>query len=146
VVARGRQRIPVWCAAVLGVATAGLGFVLSTLNYRPQFINSPVLLPVTAAMAAVFGLAALFTAAGRALLLIVAAPAGLILVAKYRAESHPWANGQPAESGAWRQISINDVLILIAAPVAVFILVRVVTAAVNRLSRPDASDRTPIGL
>lgn len=141
----GRQRIPGWCAAVLGVVTAGLGFLLSTGEYRLPFIDSRVLLPVTAVLAALFGVGALFTAAGRALLPIVAALAGLILVAKYRAESHPWANGQPPESGAWSHISIGDVLVLIAATVAAFIVVRVVTAAVNRLSRPQPQGRTSIG-
>ena len=141
---RGRQRIPVWCAAILGVATTALGFLLSTTQYRAPFINSPVLLPVTAALAAAFGVAALFTAVGRALLPIVAALAGLILVARYRAESHPWANGQPAETGAWSHISASDVLVLIAAPVAVFIAVRTITAAVNSFSRPNPPGRAPI--
>ena len=141
---RGRQRIPVWCAAVLGAVTAVLGFLLSTTQYRPPFINSAVLFPVTAVLAAAFGVAALFTAAGRALLPIVAALAGLILVAKYRAESHPWANGQPATTGAWSHISAGDVLVLIAAPVAVFIIVRTITAAVNTFSRTNPPQRAPI--
>lgn len=141
---RGRQLIPAWRAGALGAAVAGLGVLLSTGEYRLPFIDSRVLLPVTTALATALGVAALFTAAGRALLPTVAALAGLILATKYLAAAHPWANGQPAETGNWSHISMSDVLLLIAAPVAVFLVVRVITAVANRLSRVAVPQGNPI--
>ena len=138
---RGRKLAPRWCLAALGAITATVGFLLSTIEYREPFINSPVLLPITAALAAALALVALFTATGRALLPIVAALAELILVAKYRAGG--WGNNQSGMSQPWGHITARDVLVLIAAPVTIFVLVRVVTAFTDWISRQNPQGQSP---
>ncbi len=130
-VERGRRLVPLWCLVGLSAAVSVFGLLLSTEKWRPSIIVSPALLSGVGLVAVAVGVAALFNRLGRALLPVAAAIAALILVVKYRAPQ--WGNNMPGESGPRSNLEIADVVAIVLAPIVVFLVVRAVTATVNRL-------------
>lgn len=129
-VLRGRSQVRRWWAAAIGVAAAGGGLALSSADqFRPSIGYFSWLSPVAVLLALVVGVVALLSAAGRAVLPIIAALAAFMVAAKYLAGG--LGNNFAGQSGPRGHFGFSEVVVLAAAPLVVFILTRAIAAGAN---------------
>ncbi|MET3808807.1 hypothetical protein ABIB25_005837 [Nakamurella sp. UYEF19] len=136
-VVRGRCQVRRWWAAAIGVTAAGAGLAVSSVDYLQLstgptgYLSWPWL--VTALLALVAAVVALRSAAGRAVLPIVAGLAGFMATAKYLASglAGDLGNNVTGQSGPRGHLDWSNLTLLVVTPLVVFIAARVVTAGAN---------------
>ncbi len=130
-VARGRSQVPRWWVGVIGVGAAGAGLAVSTDQFRPSIVSVSWVAAGAAVLVVVLAVVALFSAAGRAVLPIGASLIAFMLATKLLANRV--GDNMTGQSGPRSHIDVSDVVLLAAAPLLGFVVVRAVTAGANAL-------------